>query len=322
MALYIFRRRDTTGSLQGKSKLPSKHIAPLNALLLLVLSNIQHEIDVTIRLLRSNAVGFAFIAMGGILTRVILSPTSMAEAASSTFKAACVGVLCNYVFDIANQASSPLEDYVNKPSRPIPAGLISVNQAIFRWILTWTLGPIMIYSCFGLWAALHLLHFQMLILVCYVWPRWFSWFMRNYFASVSYFILSRLLNQVLVARGPSNQNSSLCIGFAVFIWLMATMHIQEFYDVEGDRKSDRKTLPMLLSDKGLKTLRAGTSMFIIAFGSGYCWLEVQRWLETAWWHRYACCNKFYRACLRTEYRRRIRLRWTRLLITFITTHQF
>lgn len=267
MASFIPRRLTTTGHLQEESKPPRKHTATLTALLLLLLLHLQHELDVTIRLLRSNAVGFAFIAMGGILTRVILSPTSMAEAASSTFKAACVGVLCNYVFDIANQASSPLEDYLNKPYRPIPAGLISVHQANVRWFLSWTLGTITIYFCFGLWTALHLIHFQTLIWVCYVWPRWFPWFMRNYFASVSYFIMSRLLNQVLLATEPSCQNSSFLVDSVTTSWLIVTIHIQEFHDLEGDRQSDRKTLPMLLSDRGLKVLRGGTSIIIIAFGS-------------------------------------------------------
>ncbi|EGR49593.1 uncharacterized protein TRIREDRAFT_31041, partial [Trichoderma reesei QM6a] len=226
------------------------------------------EMDVTMRLLKSNAGGFAFISISGLLTRAILSPMSMTETAVSTFKVVMIGFLCNYIFDIANQASSPLEDYLNKPYRPIPAGLISLDQAKARWILTWTLGPVIIYYSFGLWAALHLLHFQILIWVCYVWPRWYSWFMRNYFAAVSYFILSRLLNQVLLANGPSVQGNNICIDAIVFFWLMATIHIQEFYDLEGDRKSDRKTLPMLLCDKGLKVLRAGTSIFIIAFSLG------------------------------------------------------
>ncbi|OTA08150.1 hypothetical protein A9Z42_0091090 [Trichoderma parareesei] len=265
MAFYNSKLPTKTGPLQKKSKTLSKHAATLKAMSSSLLLKTQHEMDVTIRLLKSNAVGFAFISISGLLTRAILSPMSMTETTLSTFKVLMIGFLCNYIFDIANQASSPLEDYLNKPYRPIPAGLISLDQARARWIISWTLGLIIIYSCFGPWAALHLLHFEILIWACYVWPRWKSWFIRNYFAAAAYFMLSRLLAQVLRASSP---NRSFAIDTIIFFWLMATIHIQEFHDLEGDRKSNRKTLPMVLSDKGLKTLRSGTSIFIIAFGSG------------------------------------------------------
>lgn len=53
---------------------------------------------------------------------------------------------------------------------------------------------------------------------------------------------------------------------------MGSIHIQEFYDLEGDRQSDRKTLPMLLSPRGLEVLRAATSTFLVAFASTLaCW---------------------------------------------------
>ncbi|KAL7928212.1 UbiA prenyltransferase family domain-containing protein [Trichoderma chlorosporum] len=237
------------------------------AIILSFASNLQHELDVTIRLIQSNAAGFSFIFIGGLLSRAISSPMSAAEMAIPTCSTLIVGFLCNYIFDIANQASSPHEDYLNKPNRPIPAGLISIHQANVRWVLAWTLGPTIIYFFSGTWAILHLLHFKILIFVCYVWPRWNSWIMRNYFAAFSYFILARLLNQVLSKETP-NWKISFFIDFIIFGWLMATVHIQEFYDIEGDRKSGRTTLPMLLSEKGLKLLRVGASLFIITFGLG------------------------------------------------------
>ncbi|EHK25880.1 uncharacterized protein TRIVIDRAFT_31831 [Trichoderma virens Gv29-8] len=244
-----------------------KHTGVSKVLLLSFSSNLQFELDVTIRLLQSNAAGFCFIFMGGLLSRAILLPLPIAETAVSIFNTFIAGFLCNYIFDIANQASSPHEDYINKPHRPIPSGLISINQAKIRWVLAWTLGPITTYFFFGIWATLHLLHFEVFIFVCYVWPRWNSWFMRNYFSSFSYFILARLLNQVL-ARQTAIWRMNISVDFIISCWFMATIHIQEFYDLEGDRKSNRKTLPMLVSSNGLKALRAGTSLFIVAFSSG------------------------------------------------------
>ncbi|OGE55623.1 hypothetical protein PENARI_c004G10215 [Penicillium arizonense] len=255
--------------------MPLKSISFLETPLSSLSRSLQHEWDVTFRLLRSNATGFLFIFIGGLLARAISTPLPMAETASLVITTIVVGVLCSYVFDIANQTTSPEEDYINKPYRPIPAGLININQARARWLLAWTIGPTFVYLLFGVWAMLHLLHWEFLICVCYVWPRWFSWFMRNFFGSFSYFILGRLLNQVL-AKEAQYWNIGFLIDLSIFAWFMATMHIQEFYDLEGDRKTDRNTLPMLLSPRGLKALRAGTSLFIVVFSSGLSFAGYRR----------------------------------------------
>ncbi|KAL6799534.1 UbiA prenyltransferase family domain-containing protein [Trichoderma sp. SZMC 28013] len=209
--------------------------------------------------------------MGGLLSRVVKTPLPLAEMVPLLMEAAILGLLCNYIFDIANQTSSPDEDYINKPDRPIPAGLLTIEQGKSRWVFAWVLGPVVLYRLFGVWPMLHLLHWEILIKVCYVWPKWFGWFMRSYFASSSYCILGRLLNSVL-ARDVEAWNISFTVDGIIFVWFMGTMHIQEFHDLEGDRKSERKTLPMLLSDRGIKVLRAGTSLFVLAFGTCLCYI--------------------------------------------------
>jgi 4-hydroxybenzoate polyprenyltransferase len=239
----------------------------LNHLFFYISLHLKHEFDITVRLMQSNLVGFAFIFIGALLLRVIRSPMILTELAAPIVDIVMSGLLCTYIFDIANQTSSPEEDYLNKPYRPIPAGLITIGQAKTLWMLAWSLGPLYVYHFFGLWAMLHLLHFQALIFACYVWPQWYPWFMRNYLASAGYFILMRLSNQVL-QRHKLDWNISFSIELIVTIWFLGSIHIQEFHDLEGDRKSNRTTLPMLLSDRGLKMLRAGTSAFIFVFSSG------------------------------------------------------
>jgi 4-hydroxybenzoate polyprenyltransferase len=71
----------------------------------------------------------------------------------------------------------------------------------------------------------------------------------------------------VLAKEAQDWDINFQIDLIIFAWLMATIHLQEFHDLEGDRKSDRKTLPMLLSSRSLKALRAGTSLFIITFSS-------------------------------------------------------
>ncbi|KAJ5238408.1 hypothetical protein N7468_003027 [Penicillium chermesinum] len=114
----------------------------------------------------------------------------------------------------------------------------------------------------------HLWTWELLITFCYVWPRWFSWFMRNFFAAYSYCILGRLLNQVYIRYAADDWDISWMIDYTIFAWFMGTIHVQEFYDLEGDRNADRETLPMLLSPRGLVYLRVGTSAFLVAFSTG------------------------------------------------------
>ena len=111
-----------------------------------------------------------------------------------------------------------------------------------------------------------MLQWELLICVCYVWLRWNNFFMRNFFAAYAYSILQRLID-FIIARNASEWKLSYLTDLIVFAWLMGTVHIQEFYDLEGDRKSGRTTLPMMLSPRGLKILRAGTSIYIMVFGT-------------------------------------------------------
>lgn len=82
-------------------------------------------------------------------------------------------------------------------------------------MLSWTLGPLYIYLCFGTWATLHLLHFEVLIMLCVAAVISLK-FILNYFSSITYFILTRLLSQVL-ERNRLNWNISISIDLIVTI---------------------------------------------------------------------------------------------------------
>lgn len=236
---------------------------------------LHHELEVTTRLLKSNTVSYLFVFMGGLLCRGISMPPTLAEITPATAKALVAGFLCGYVFEICNQTTSPEEDGLNKPYRPIPAGLITIDQAKTRWVLAWTLGPAAMYTFCGFWATVHLFLWEALVTFCYVWPIWRSWFMRNFFSAIGYCIFGRLTNQVLAESAPG-WNISFLVDIVLSAWIMGTIHIQEFHDLDGDRKGGKITLPMLLSPMGLKLLRFGTSIFILASSLGLAFVGYQK----------------------------------------------
>jgi 4-hydroxybenzoate polyprenyltransferase len=49
------------------------------------------------------------------------------------------------------------------------------------------------------------------------------------------------------------------------LWVLATIHIQDFHDVEGDRKVGRKTLPLVLEGSTLVLVRHATAQFLVLF---------------------------------------------------------
>lgn len=202
--------------------------------------------------------------MGGFIARFIRVPLSVTEMASLATKTIMLGISSAYIFDIANQSSSPEEDRINKPHRPIPAGLISVNAARTRWGLSWLAGPVVAYYLLGIWPMWHIIHWQILIFILYAYPAWQNWFMRSYFAAAGYVILGRLLNEMFT-KYTNGWDVSLYTETFIFFWFLATVHIQEFHDIEGDQKSGRKTLPLLLSHRQLKVLRAYTSIFFVIY---------------------------------------------------------
>jgi 4-hydroxybenzoate polyprenyltransferase len=81
---------------------------------------------------------------------------------------------------------------------------------------------------------------------------------------------------LVLARSTESWGLSGLIDVTTTAWFMCTAHIQDFHDVEGDRRSaGKKTLPMLLSPQRLKVLRAGTATYIIAYGASLLYAGYQ-----------------------------------------------
>ena len=63
---------------------------------------------------------------------------------------------------------------------------------------------------------------------------------------------------------------------AFCLWLFATIHMQDFHDVEGDRAAGRKTLPIVSSALQLGHLRRFTAVLTVVAAMLFVALGVQR----------------------------------------------
>ncbi|KAL2223129.1 UbiA prenyltransferase family [Thermoascus aurantiacus ATCC 26904] len=237
-----------------------------DGLLPALLAHIQREYVITWRLLESNKKATFGCFLMGLFARLFATPLSSTTFMRLLLNSLIAAFIYAYTFDIANQATSVSEDAVSKPRRPIVAGLMGMDQAYRRWWISWALGPMAIYALFGKWAALHLVLWEAWTTFCYVWPKINHWFFRNAFSAVGIISLLRLLNAVVCDFAPE-WDMDVKPDLAVSLWLMFTVHVQEFHDVDGDRTSSRRTLPLVLTPAGVKKLRMATACFLVSHGS-------------------------------------------------------
>lgn len=222
-----------------------------------------HEMCITRRLLSSNlfaSMGFQTCILAG---RLILTPT-VHDPILLLLRFILVAITSAYGFEMCQQMMSAEEDRQNKPSRPIPAGLLSVQAAVRRCALSWVLSPLALMAACSVRASGWLMCSFAWAYFCYIWPRPRHWFFKNLFTAVYQITFVRLVDSLVVLHTPySGSNVILDVIYA--IWILPTIHIQDFHDVDGDRRVGRRTLPVILEGSTLVLVRRGTAKFLVLF---------------------------------------------------------
>ncbi|KAG1722542.1 UbiA prenyltransferase family [Suillus paluster] len=146
-------------------------------------------------------------------------------------------------FNVANQIIDPQEDGKNKSSRPIPAGLISLEDAV---VLRWALIPICLATSAYYSSQVFGLSFLLTLFILFYneLKAHEHWISKSFITAVGYAcfeIGSTLIAGKDMSRLEPNAISAIVLSLAVFA---STLHAQDFKDVEGDRLIGRKTLPI------------------------------------------------------------------------------
>ncbi|KAI0383201.1 UbiA prenyltransferase family [Hypomontagnella monticulosa] len=153
-----------------------------------------------------------------------------------------------FVFSISNQRSkeSILEDSINKPWRPLPAGKLNMHQA--RQLLLVAIPLILAICSFCLGAAQE-------TTLCLV----LTWMYNDLGGADEHFILRNVINGAAYFAYGSGAfkvaAGSRSVAFDASVWLAivacmitTTMQIQDLKDQEGDRARQRSTAPLDLGD--------------------------------------------------------------------------
>lgn len=205
------------------------------------MSSLLKEILVTYYLLKSNFsadIGFFFIA---VHSRYVWDFPGWEAFLAVQMKMLFLSSLHLYAFDIVNQVKGVQEDVVNRPDRPIPSGLITLQGGYVRWVIIWILAPVIGYTLGSRHVAEYFLWWQMWVYFCYVWPGFNDPFMKSAFSGVGVYNMMRLLNAVAQSCGDSfdmPKSPDLVMG----IWVLVTIQLQEFHDQNGDSRHGRATI--------------------------------------------------------------------------------
>ncbi|OOG00288.1 hypothetical protein ASPCADRAFT_202168 [Aspergillus carbonarius ITEM 5010] len=240
-------------------------------------SLLSSEAAITYHLLKSNLGAGVLLYLSAAFIRLLPPPEpSLFPVLRILTKVLLVSLSHQYCWDIVNQVTSVDEDRINKPHRPIPSGRLTLQAAKWRWLVSWTVSPALIYTILNGQALVIFLLSEVLIALCYIWPTFDHWSFRNVFPALWTFFSFRLLDSVVCQTYPQ-LSTRISLDIILSLWVLGTIHIQEFHDIEGDRKVQRKTLPVVLSSAAsMMMLRRGTAALIVASGLG---LVILGWVK-------------------------------------------
>jgi 4-hydroxybenzoate polyprenyltransferase len=164
-----------------------------------------------------------------------------------------------YFFNLSNQITGVDEDRINKPDRPIPAGIVTLEGAKWRWIIA--------LLVFLLVAA-----FKPILL-----PETIGWVFTAAFLSLtsggSHWFGK---NCVAMTAGTwsllngSWKDRSQCFVIAMSVWAGLLTQIANLRDIKGDAVVGRKTMPLVFGERATRwiitLLLLPTSIWVLWIG--------------------------------------------------------
>ncbi|KAG2102859.1 UbiA prenyltransferase family-domain-containing protein [Suillus discolor] len=148
-----------------------------------------------------------------------------------------------FQFNASNQSYSVHEDLLNKPWRPVASGRISVKDSrALRWALavfcsglSFLFGLNVVITS-GVYTVLVVMHDDFLLGHHPIFKN---------LCNVGGYVTLELGSLLILSRESSLDGTSIkalsCSALVIFL----TVHAQDFADVNGDRRSGRRTLPII-----------------------------------------------------------------------------
>lgn len=158
-----------------------------------------------------------------------------------------------YVFCLGNQINGIEEDRLNKPDRPLPAGLVSLRGAWVRWSLANLAFPSVGFLLGGWRIARWALAWQAIAFTYDFLGLHRRWYGKNLvFITLGTVVLLAPAWELVAETTPVAWRWIAVVAVTIGI----SFHIQDLRDVEGDVAVGRVTLPVLLGESPARLLLA------------------------------------------------------------------
>ena len=172
-------------------------------------------------------------------------------------------ILVNAGSNVLNQVYDLRIDKINKPYRPIPSKIITMNEAR---TIAWVVYLITLWrtAAVGSGAFLFLILLIMLITIFYSIPP-IQLKKRFFISNISIAFARGMLGFVAgwcIFGDPFNQTPWL-IGLVMSIYLIGAVTTKDFTDVKGDKKYNMKTLPVVFGNQ--KAIAISAPFFVSPF---------------------------------------------------------
>ncbi|KAG0701171.1 UbiA prenyltransferase family-domain-containing protein [Suillus ampliporus] len=145
--------------------------------------------------------------------------------------------------NVSNQSYSVHEDEVNKPWRPVPSGRITVKDSrALRWgLMVFCLGLSFLFSLnvFITSAA------STVVMMMYDDVRLSHHPTFKNLCNAGYYVTFELGPSLILSGESSFDRTSIQALSCSALVILLTIHAQDFADVNGDRRSGRRTLPIV-----------------------------------------------------------------------------
>jgi geranylgeranylglycerol-phosphate geranylgeranyltransferase len=189
--------------------------------------------------------GNAFMAVIAIILIAIIS----GKFTLDVFMAAVVVFVVTGAGNVINDYFDHKIDSINKPTRPIPSGRVSLNSALIYSLILFIIGIII---AFYISRTLGLIAFFSSLLMV--------WYARDLKSMnlVGNLTISFLTGLCFVFGGivASSILTSVYLGFFAFLMTMAREIIKDMEDVEGDQSEGASTLPIVYGMKSSSKIAA------------------------------------------------------------------
>lgn len=158
-------------------------------------------------------------------------------------------VLYTYTFVVANQINGVQEDLINKPFRPLAAGIVTLQGVQVRWLISMVL-----YTGLGWWFGVleWVLLWQSITLLHNFYGWSVHWLSKNFLMALG-----------IVAQLACAWQLIAPITVVAWSWIMlmsivifALIALQDLRDIPGDRATGRHTLPLALGELRTRALLA------------------------------------------------------------------